>query len=463
MKLDEEHLRKRFEQHEKQPPASVWPGVKSRIKRRGGSRTLLLVGIPSLVLALLGASSLLLNNGDSNHRPIAEQPDLAALTAQVDNLNDTNHASHDQLPNQPGKTGEVQSADNNLDSNKAVAGNPQKPKSSSNAGNQNQNTTKQKAYNREPTAPQPTTASKQQKARSSPREPAIVAQSGKLSTYPLLESYLGPMEPQFQPQDIPQVAMGPLPDSLQSGPVVKVTDSVKNRWQIGFALTPFITQYQYQNPSDFDQNAVDLAQSAESNGKGLRIGANLHYNVSHQLSIKTGLAYEYQRQDYEYGYTEQQIDTTIRTGIENDTNFQDPNYEIDTSYHERTLSRQNEYHRFSIPLTVRYQLMDNQRWHLFAEGGLRFTYLFGMDSRSVRLNELNNPGQSIKTTGSNFVNALNMRYSLQVGVGYRVNDSWSITAAPNIEAQAFSTFDSPDLLQRRAQQFGLSIGVIKSF
>jgi hypothetical protein len=58
---------------------------------------------------------------------------------------------------------------------------------------------------------------------------------------------------------------------------------------------------------------------------------------------------------------------------------------------------------------------------------------------------------------------LNMRYSLQVGVGYRVNDSWSITAAPNIEAQAFSTFDSPDLLQRRAQQFGLSIGVIKSF
>ncbi len=465
MRLDEESIKRRFEGHQKQPPRGTWEGIQSRIKARRRRRYFLGLVIPVLLLGITGLITILINT-DFNHPLSSSKQDANTSAKSTDSFHNRDLARGQNKPSLPylREILEYAIASKNSGADKADSQDNTPHQSESNM-RANKSGPAQNRSVAETTKSQDEQAYR--RSSSTDKRPSIKRQ---LQSYPLISAHLNPIKLGQNPGPMPTVKSEQLADSFQSEPDVKVKDSIKNRWMVGFKATPFVSQFQYQNKEEFNGASLEKAGSAEANGKGFRIGAQIHYKLNQALSLTAGLGYEYQQQQFNHDYQEMTIDTV--TPAQLDTTVLSPGDtiinqitppQIDTTFQGKTQTHLNQYHRFSLPVGLRYKVSSNQHWELFIEGGVRLTYLFSLNARQVKLSEPNRKGKRLLSVKQDAVEGLNLRYRIKAGIGYKLSDQWTITAAPNLEGQAFSNIKSGVLPKRRALHWGLSLGINKSF
>ncbi len=463
MRLDEESLRRRFAQHQKSPPGGTWEGIQRRIAWQRRRRHLLIWGLPALLITVASLAPFLQSVSSGLVSSTLPGPQTAVL---------------DTPATMPSPALAFRQKAAALHEPYALPGAQQK---GSQSGAQTQKAAAPASapgsQALEPRLPNPerppeSRASRQAEAPAtkgsgSTAEQKVAAQQ-RLRPYPLQLTKLKPYN--LIPEAASLISSHQPADTFAAGSRVTVNDAIKDRWQASLQGRAFVSQFQYRQKEGTNEAALEEVRSAESAGRGWGIDAQLHYRVGSQLTVTAGLGYEYGQQDLKYPYRSRSIDTILPDGADtagfpgsggNNTNNQPPT--IDTTFEKEVIQHRNAYHRLSLPIAGRFQVLEKGRWQLFIEGGVRLTYLLAIDARQVRPGQASQQGPPLQEVDRSLTNGLNLRYRLRTGIGYELADQWMLTANPAFEGQVFSVYNTPGLPERRMQQFGLSLGLQKPF
>lgn len=190
-------------------------------------------------------------------------------------------------------------------------------------------------------------------------------------------------------------------------------------------------------------------------GNGLEAGVGLLYYLSDKIRVKSGLQFNVRqytieafRSNTEFAsialIENNRIDTVRTLAIYRNSNG---NYPAELV---------NRYYQVAIPLGIEWEVIGNERFQLNIAGSIQPTYLFNHNSYLLSTNFKN------YSENPDMVRSFNVNSNIETYISFKAgNFKWQI--GPQIRYQPYSTFIPQYPIKEHLWDYGVKIGVSKTF
>ena len=189
---------------------------------------------------------------------------------------------------------------------------------------------------------------------------------------------------------------------------------------------------------------------------GFEVGSNILYAVNKNLTLKTGLLFNYTRYDIQAysSYTSEEATIALNTSYGIATN------EITTYTRYRNFGGDavqdlhNQYYQLSVPLGLEVNLLGNKKLQVGIAGTIQPTYLLNRNTYLITADYK-------YTTEPSLVRKWNINSSAEAFISYKTGDlKWQV--GPQLRYQLLSSYIKEYPIREHLINYGIKIGVAKT-
>jgi hypothetical protein len=190
-------------------------------------------------------------------------------------------------------------------------------------------------------------------------------------------------------------------------------------------------------------------------GTGIEAGLSIFYNISDRIKVKSGLQFNVRQYSIDaYKSYSETASIALIGGNRVDTINTIAIYRNNNGYKSAKLI--NRYYQVALPVGLEWEVIGNRRMRVNVAASIQPTYLMNRNTYLLSTNFKNyteNPGM---------VRQWNLNSNIEAFISYKVGDfKWQI--GPQVRYQPYSTFISEYPIKEHLLDYGVKVGVSKSF
>ncbi len=189
---------------------------------------------------------------------------------------------------------------------------------------------------------------------------------------------------------------------------------------------------------------------------GIQLGGSIVYRLTRNLSLKTGLQFDYSR------YYINAYSTSTEPAIISLNSFNGYSYNTITTYTDirnfggtSPKQIQNRYYQLSMPVGLEMRVMGNKKLQLNIGGSIQPTYLFNKDIYMLTTDYTNYAKEP------SLIRRWNINGGIEAFLSYDMG-AFRIQLGPQFRYQFLSTYSSQYPLKENLMEYGIKIGISKT-
>jgi hypothetical protein len=250
--------------------------------------------------------------------------------------------------------------------------------------------------------------------------------------------------------------------TMNDGPDLSGSAPALSKWSMSILYGP---TYGFRNFDQTESNLAQIRNTAETPLYSHSLATMVSYNLTDNIAIYSGAHFVNRRVRNQWEHTEtnfvervEEREVKVIHPIEGVIWVTERETVTDTFTEQHTFNTANNYNSISIPLGVSYTLYSAKKWSttVGADAAISYRWANGqvMESETLVLN-LGQDNNMLRNFGTNF--------SINVGVGYRLNDRLHLTAMPRATFFTTSTFGGTYPLNQFDYHYGIMLGTKYTF
>ena len=190
-------------------------------------------------------------------------------------------------------------------------------------------------------------------------------------------------------------------------------------------------------------------------GTGIEAGLSIFYNISDKIKVKSGLQFNVRQYSIDaYKSYSETASIALVGGNRVDTVNTIAIYRNNNGYKSAKLI--NRYYQIALPVGLEWEVIGTRKMQVNVAASIQPTYLMNRDAYLLSTNFKNyteNPGM---------VRQWNLNSNIEAFITYKVGDlKWQI--GPQLRYQPYSTFIAEYPIKEHLLDYGVKVGVSKSF
>lgn len=190
-------------------------------------------------------------------------------------------------------------------------------------------------------------------------------------------------------------------------------------------------------------------------GNGLEAGVSIMYYLSHNFRVKSGVQFNVRQYNIEaYRSSTELASIALIRNNRIDTINTFAIYRNSNGYYPAELV--NRYYQIAIPVGIEWEVIGNKKIQLNIAGSIQPTYLINHNAYLLSTNFKN------YTENPDMVRSFNINSNIETYISFKAGDfKWQI--GPQLRYQPYSTFIPQYPIKEHLLDYGIKLGVSKSF